>query len=172
MRLPVYKPLYLFLKAIGFPVVWEVSIGAVIFKQEAEQRSYLLLHYPSGHFDFVKGHVEIGETEETTLRRETEEETGITDISIYPYRVSIRYFYIAKGAEREKRLKSGHGIWIFKQVHFYPVITKTDDVRISHEHIGFIWLPYDKAVVKATFDNARRVLEKTEIFLRAASDIR
>lgn len=166
MRLPVWKPLYLLMKSCGFPVVWEVSVGAVIFRQETSGRRYLLLHYPSGHFDFAKGHVEEGETEEMTLRRETEEETGIRDLETSPYKVSIRYFYAAKGAEYDKRVRTGRGTMIFKQVHFYPAKTSMLDVEISHEHIGFVWLSYEEAVAKVTFDNAKRVLEETEDFLK------
>lgn len=167
MRLPVFKPLYFLLKALRFPVVWEVSVGAVVFREEGGERLYLLLHYPSGHYDFPKGHIEEGETEEMTLRRETEEETGIQDIAVLPRRVCIRYFYIAKGAEREKRLRAGRGIWIFKQVRFFPARTGTAEVMISHEHIGSVWLPYEQALKQVTFDNAKRVLLETEKYLKA-----
>lgn len=169
MYVPVFKPLYVVLKMLHFPVVWEISVGAVIFRETEHTRLYLLLQYPSGHFDFAKGHVEAGESEEMTLRRETEEETGITDLTVLPKRVSIRYFYVAKGNEQRKRLSSGRGIWIFKQVHFYPAQTVSQVVRISHEHIGFVWLPYAEALTKVTFANARRVLLKTEASLRALS---
>jgi bis(5'-nucleosidyl)-tetraphosphatase len=165
MRLPVFKPLYFLLKILGFPVVWEVSVGAVVFRELNAKRHYLLLHYPSGHYDFAKGHVEAGETEEMTLRRETEEETGIAKLEVFSFRVSIKYFYTAKGNEREKRIRSGKGLWIFKEVHFYPAKTDKDQVVISHEHIGSLWLPYEDALAKVTFENARRVLRETEEFL-------
>lgn len=167
MRVPVFKPLYRALRVFGFPVVWEISVGAVVFREEHRERLYLLLQYPSGHFDFAKGHIEAGESEEMTLRRETAEETGITDLQVLRKRVSIRYFYVAKGNERRKRLRSGHGIWIFKQVHFYPARTETRTVKLSHEHIGFVWLPYKEALAKVTFANARRVLIETEASLRS-----
>ena len=166
MSVPVLKPLYNILKFFGCPVIWEVSVGAVVFREEEGKRLYLLLHYPSGHFDFAKGHVEEGETEEMTLRRETEEEAGINDLKVFPERTSIRYFYVAKGNEREKRLRSKRGIWIFKQVHFYPAQTETKEIKISYEHIGFVWLPYEEALTKVTFENARRVLVQTEMNLR------
>lgn len=165
MRLPVFKPLYYLLKVCGSPVVWETSVGAVVFREENGVRKYLLLHYPSGHYDFAKGHVEAGETEEMTLRRETEEETGITDLTVFSFRVSIKYFYDAKGNEREKRLRSGKGLWIFKEVHFYPAKTGNQKVVISEEHVGSLWLPYAQALERVTFENARRVLRETEIFL-------
>ena len=165
MKLPVSKPLYYFLRFFSFPVIWETSVGAVVFRTMEKKRLYLLLHYPSGHFDFAKGHIEAGETEEMTLRRETEEESGIKDLEVFPHRVSISYFYVAKGTEREKRLKKGQGVWIFKEVHFYPAETKTETVTISHEHQGHVWETYEPALKKVTFDNAKRVLRETEEYL-------
>lgn len=167
MFLFFFKLLYQVLKFFGCPVVWEVSVGAVVFREEGGAQLYLLLHYLSGHLDFPKGHIESGETEEMTLRRETEEETGIRDLKVFAKRISISYFYVAKGNERGKRLKSGRGVWIFKQVHFYPAQTSEKDVKISHEHIGFIWLPYDEALAKVTFANARRILMETDAYSRA-----
>jgi 8-oxo-dGTP pyrophosphatase MutT (NUDIX family) len=165
MHVPVFKPLYFILRLLGFPVIWEVSVGAIVFYEKNEQREYLLLHYPSGHFDFAKGHIEAGETEDMTLRRETEEETGLTDLTVFPFRLSTRFFYVAKGNEREKRIKAKKGLWIFKQVHFYPAQVVTQTTTISHEHTDFIWLPFDEAVAKVTFANAKRVLSKTEEYL-------
>ena len=167
MLIPVWKPLYYFLKAFGFPVAWDVSVGAVVFREAEGKRLYLILQYPSGHFDFPKGHIEVGETEEMTLRRETQEEAGIDDLRVFSQRVSIRYFYVAKGNERRKRLEKKQGIWIFKQVHFYPAQTKTQAITISHEHTGFVWLPYEEALARVTFENARRVLIETEASLRS-----
>lgn len=165
MPLFVFRLLYNLLKFFGFSVVWEISAGAVVFREEKRGRVYLLLHYLSGHFDFPKGHIESGETEEIAVRRETEEETGICDIKIFSKRVSISYFYAAKGRERKKRLKAGQGVWIFKQAHFCPAQTQTREVKISHEHIGFVWLSYKEALSKVTFENARRVLMETEEYL-------
>lgn len=167
MKLPVSKSLFFFLRFFSFPVIWETSVGAVVFRVVGRERYYLLLHYPSGHFDFAKGHVEVGETEEMTLRRETEEESGIKDLKVFPHRVSIRYFYAAKGAEREKRLHKAEGVWIFKEVHFYPAETKTEKVIISNEHQGFVWENYRAALRHVTFGNAKRVLRETEAYLNS-----
>lgn len=168
MQLPVNHLLYRILASLGLPVVWEVSVGAVLFRErQPGQRQYLLLEYPSGHFDFAKGHVEPGETEEETLRREVVEETGFTALTIMSHRMSIRYFYVAKGNEAEKRKVQGRGTWIFKQVHFYPAQVMSDtDVTISHEHTGAVWLSYAEAVARATFDNAKNLIVQTEALLR------
>lgn len=167
MQLPVSRILYRLLTVCGISTAWEVSVGAIVFREVAPgKREYLLLQYPSGHFDFAKGHVEAGETEVMTLRRETEEETGLSKLRVYERRMSIRYFYIAKGNEAMKRKEVGRGLWIFKAVHFYPAeVDPSQEVRLSHEHTGFVWLPYIEAVTKATFDNAKNLIVQTEAIL-------
>ena len=170
MKPPVWKPIYLLFRAFGLPVVWEVSAGAAVFRVEKGRRLYLVLRYPSGHFDFPKGHVEAGETEEEALRRETEEETGIRQLRLLRGKMSIRYYYSAKGEEREWRLRDGRGVMIFKAVHFRPAETTESVVRISHEHTGFEWLPYDEARRKLSFENARRVLDMAESAAKSEKD--
>ena len=57
----------------------EKSCGAIVCLTKDSELLYLLLHYTSGHWDFVKGNVEVNETEKETVVRELREETGITD---------------------------------------------------------------------------------------------
>jgi bis(5'-nucleosidyl)-tetraphosphatase len=131
----------------------EKSCGAVIFKRNGNKK-YLLLHYEGGHWDFVKGHVEKNESEIDTARRETEEEAGITDLTfIQGYRHPISYYYRRAGKT------------VYKQVIFYVVETHTDAVRLSGEHVGFEWLPYDKAYSRLTYKNAKETLRKAQEFL-------
>ena len=42
-------------------MIEEISAGIVLFRRENEKIFFLLLHYPSGHWDFVKGKMENGE---------------------------------------------------------------------------------------------------------------
>ena len=56
------------------------SAGIVLFRNASNKNEFLLLNYPQGHWDFVKGKVEQGETPYETASRETKEETGISDI--------------------------------------------------------------------------------------------
>jgi bis(5'-nucleosidyl)-tetraphosphatase len=134
----------------------EKSCGAVIYKSNGV-RKYLLLHYEGGHWDFVKGHVERNETEKDTVRRETEEEAGITDLEfIEGYRQPISYYYKRAGRT------------VYKEVIFYLIESKTDAVRLSREHVGFDWLPYDRAYDRLTYKNAKETLRKAHEFLERA----
>ena len=133
----------------------EKSCGAVVFLKKDNQTKYLLLNYAAGHWDFVKGNVEPNEAEKQTVTRELQEETGITDAKfIDGFREPIGYFYRRQG------------LTVHKEVVFFIMETKTEQVQISFEHIGFIWLDYKHAMEKLTFKNARDVLQKAHDFLK------
>ncbi|MBI2207904.1 NUDIX domain-containing protein [Candidatus Woesearchaeota archaeon] len=132
----------------------ERSAGAVIFRKGKEIK-YLLLHYEAGHWDFPKGHIEEKEVDIDTIKREVREETGIKDIEVVKgFKEKISYYF------------KQNGELISKEVVFYLAKTSTEQVKISFEHIGYIWLPYDKAVEKLTFKNAKEILEKANAFLK------
>ena len=125
---------------------------------------YLLLNYPSGHWEFAKGHIEEKENFEKTIRREVEEETGINNLKIIPgFKEYSKYFfrkiYGLKGEAKKK------APWVFKLVVFYLAETKTEDIKISKEHKGFIWLPFEQAVKKVTYKNAKELLKKAHNYL-------
>lgn len=131
----------------------EVSAGAVIFKRNKEIE-YLLLRYESGHWDFPRGAIEKGETEKETAVRETQEETGISDLAFIPgFRNKIFWFYKKEGRT------------IYKEAIFYLAETKTADVKLSLEHVDSKWLPYEEAMEQITFKNGKVVLEKAHEFL-------
>jgi bis(5'-nucleosidyl)-tetraphosphatase len=131
----------------------EKSCGAVIFKVNGDRR-YLLLHYEGGHWDFVKGHVENGETEKQTVLRETEEEAGLTDLTfIEGYRNPISYYYRRAGQT------------VFKEVVFFLLESKSDAVRLSREHVGFDWMTYDRAYERLTYKNAKDTIRKAREYL-------
>ena len=139
----------------------EKSAGAVIFRKEGNKIYYLLLHYPSNakapreYWDFPKGHIEKGEKIEETVKREFKEETGLKDIKLIEgFKEWIKYFFKFKGKN------------IFKIVTFFLAETKTKTVKVSFEHIGFKWLPYEEAIEKLTFKNAKDILKKANDYLK------
>lgn len=141
----------------------EKSAGAIIYRRENNINYYLLLHYPSGHWEFPKGHVEAEETEEETVAREVAEETGIKDLKIIPgFKKYIKYFF-REYKKEDKKEKRG---WVFKLVVFFIAETKTADIKISHEHSAFIWLPIAEAIKKTTYKNSKNLLKEVDDFLK------
>lgn len=148
-------------------LAWEKSVGGVVVRKEGAQFLYLLLHYPSGHWDFPKGHVEKSETEIQTLQREIAEETGIMDTQVVPkFRTAVRYWYKAKGKERERRKQEGRGTFIVKKVVYYLVTTSTIEIKISFEHVDYGWFTWEEALKRITHENSRRVLMQSKEFAK------
>ncbi|SRR3989338_8603354 len=142
----------------------EKSAGAVIFRIENGKPYYLILRYHSGHWEFAKGHIEEGESNEETVKREIEEETGIKEIKIiHGFKEYVKYFFKASyGLKGEEKKKAP---WIFKLVVFYLAQTKETEVKISEEHKDFAWLPYENALKKLTYKNAKEILKKAHNYL-------
>lgn len=127
----------------------ERSAGAILYRESPSGKLYLLLNYPSGHWDFVKGNIEKGETFKQTTLREIKEETGITDVSfVEGFENKVEYHY-----QRDGKL-------VHKEVVFFLARTATEHVEISFEHLGFIWLKYNDALKKLTYKTAQGMLKK------------
>ena len=129
----------------------ERSAGSIIYRQSSEGKRYLLLNYPSGHWDFVKGNIEKGETFKQTVLREIREETGILDITFVDgFEDKIEYHY-----QRDGQV-------IHKEVVFFLSNTKTDQVVLSHEHLDYTWLNFSDALAKLTYKTAQKVFKKVK----------
>ncbi len=137
-------------------MIKEESAGAVIFMRDGNRVLYLLLHYKhkSDYWDFTKGNIEQGEDEHETVRREVLEETGLNDISfIDGFKEDTNWFYKRDGKT------------VFKEVVYFLVETKSKDVKISEEHIGYEWLSYDEALNRIGYKNSKDILRKANEFL-------
>lgn len=137
-------------------MIEEKSCGVVIYRKENNNKFFLLLHYPSGHWDFPKGKMEIDENPKQTAIREVKEETGITELQFNEeFEENIEYNFQYNGSP------------IHKQVTFFLAETPIHDIKISHEHQNFVWLSYEDAMKKITFDNAKMIITKANNLLHS-----
>ena len=70
------------------------------------------------------------------------------------FKETISYFYRRQG------------FTVRKEVVFFIIETHTEEVKISFEHIGYIWLDFKHAKEKLNFKNAKDVLQKAHDFLK------
>ena len=132
----------------------EKSAGIVLFRNDSDKNEFLLLNYPQGHWDFVKGKIEQNETSHEAAIRETREETGITNIEfIDGFEESVEYDFRFRKED------------IHKKVIFFLAKTDEKNIKLSHEHNDYLWLEYSNALKKTTFENAKNVLSKANQFL-------
>ena len=134
----------------------EQSAGIVFFRKIENRIEFLLLHYPSGHWDLVKGHIESNETAKEAAKRESKEETGITDIKLIDgFEEEIEYYFRYDNQD------------IHKKVTFFLSETKQDRITLSDEHLDFIWLNFENATKKITFDTAKQIVKKANDLLES-----
>lgn len=134
------------------------SAGIVLFRNDSDKNEFLLLNYPQGHWDFVKGKIEQNETSHETALRETKEETEITNIEFVDgFEESVEYDFRFKRED------------IHKKVIFFLAKTNEKNIKLSHEHNDYLWLEYNDALKKTTFENAKNVLTKANEFLLSTS---
>ena len=139
-------------------MITEKSAGFILISDNDSHnsdRSVLLLHYVSGHWDFPKGNIEINENELQAATRELKEETGIENFTLLPsFKYILNYKYTRKST------------LISKQVTLFLAFTKVNQVRISHEHIGYHWTDINSSVKQLTYSNAKNALIYAMKFLK------
>lgn len=138
--------------------VHEKSCGVIVYRSELDSLKFLLLHYPGGHWDFPKGHVEERDANEhATALRELQEETGITEVKFQDtYKESMYYEFNRGYKERVKKV-----------VVYFLAETSQAEISISFEHKNFRWLAYDEALERLTYENAKDLLRKAQKNLNA-----
>lgn len=138
-------------------MIIEKSAGAIIFYLDEQKPIYLLLHYPT-YLGFVKGLIEKNEKSEETVKREAKEEANISELKIIPgFKKTLSYIFKLHGKLIRK--------WV---VFLFGEITKQEAarVKVSWEHQGFKWLPYEEALKLLKHKNEIEIFKKANEFLK------
>ncbi|XP_065350615.1 bis(5'-nucleosyl)-tetraphosphatase [asymmetrical] [Cloeon dipterum] len=131
------------------------AAGFVIFRRLSNQIQYLLMQasYEPFHWTPPKGHVEEGEDNMETAKRETKEEAGIDfkDLKLTDFTKSLRYE--VKGKPKVS-------------VYFLAELVNPDTpVILSHEHKAFDWLQIDDACKSANFADMQELLKECQAYI-------
>jgi len=111
----------------------ELTVGALIFNKE--NKIFLMISPKwKGKYVIPGGHIELGETMEQTLKRETKEETNL---DIYDIKFVIFQEFIF-GEEFHQK----------KHFIFLDYVCRTDDneVILNKEGSSYVWVDIDEAL--------------------------
>lgn len=134
----------------------EHSAGGVVFKENKNGPLYLVLISKRRIWEFPKGHLEPGEDTRMAAIREVREETGLNDLEVFDgFTFTINYEFFKNGNK------------VKKDVVYYLMKTNSQSVTISEEHIGYMWLPYEKALDTLTHKNSKNLLMEANSWLMA-----
>lgn len=139
-------------------MTFEKSCGAVIYKREKdaekekEETLFLIIQHKYGrHWAYPKGHMEEGETERETAKREVEEETGL-HISFHPDFRYTSYYRPRKEAKKEV-------VYFLAQFESGTVVLQESEV------CGYTWLPFNHAHKLLTFPIDKKILREANKLL-------
>ncbi|MCD7775034.1 MAG: NUDIX domain-containing protein [Clostridiales bacterium] len=132
--------------------LYESSCGAVVYRIINGTRRFLLIkNKRSNHWGFPKGHIERGEDEFDTAKREVLEETGI-------------HIRILKGFKSTSEYKIAGRVE--KKVTIFLASTSDTQTVIQREEIeDYIWLDYSGAIETLKFENDKNILAMAKKFL-------
>jgi len=140
------------------------SVGVIpVYYNIAGQRQFLLVLHNLGHWSWPKGHPEPGESELETAKRELFEETGIRLAEIDQSKEFVEnYSFVKDGVNYDKTVK-----YFIGRVADLEVETPA---LFREEVLALEWLPYDLALKKLTFPEARNVLQAVEGYLKTSDE--
>jgi len=132
-------------------MVKERSAGAIVYRiTEDGNIVYLLLQATAGKpWGFPKGKLNPGETDEIAARREIAEEAGLEHLIFDDdFRHLVQYNY-----------RRGRAL-VKKEVIYFLTRAESPEVRLSWEHVAFMWSPLQEALELVHYENARELLRK------------
>lgn len=125
----------------------EKSCGAVVFYIGGEKEQILLIkHTNGGHWAMPKGHVEEGETEEQTAKREIMEETGIS-VDLY-----TDFRYVVTYSPKKDVVKD--------VVYFFAIAKEYNTKRQEEEVSQIMWVDFETAYNMVTYKNDKELISK------------
>ena len=125
----------------------EKSCGCIVLFKE----KVLLIKDTANHWGFPKGHVEEGETEVETAKREIMEETGIDVILDPTFREIVTY------SPKKDTQKS--------VVYFIAKAKNTDFVPQEEEIADIRWVEIGRAGQVLSYENDRSIVNKAKKFI-------
>ncbi len=133
-------------------MTYEKSCGGIVYRKFHGNTEILLIkHIKSGYWSFPKGHVEAGETEEETAKREIKEETNIDVFIDTGFRETVVY-----SPRKDAR----------KEVVYFAARARNFDYAPQPQEISDVrWVEIGQAHNLLAYDNDKLIVNKAKSFI-------
>ncbi len=134
-------------------MTYEKSCGAVVFTRIDGEIHYLLVQNLNGIYGYPKGHMEPGERELETARREIREEVGLEVEFIPGFRGEDAHRIPGKAVMKEI-------------IYFLAEFSGQEPHYLESELSGCCLVSFAEAMEHFQFESSRRILREADGFLR------
>lgn len=136
-------------------MIYATSSGVIVFRTTRDKIEYLVLKGRTGDWEFPKGGIEDDEEYQQTALRELEEETGITEVKLYPdFKDEYSYHFYSNNEK------------IQKTVHLFVGHSFQASVDLSKEHSDHQWRTYEQARGTLTHEAVKNILDKADKYIK------
>jgi bis(5'-nucleosidyl)-tetraphosphatase len=142
-------------------MIHEKSVGVIVFRYNNREKEiqYLVLYHRGTYWNFPKGKVEAGETEDQTAKRELMEEAGIKKIQLIKgWRQQTQFFFKEERNGKKELIKKDFILYLAK-------LPKDGEVQISYEHNGHAWLNYKMAAKYLKFKSLKEIVKEADSYV-------
>ncbi len=141
----------------------EHSAGGVVVRatREADQPLVLLIRDSYDNWGFPKGHIESGEPADRAAVREVEEETGLSGLEVRGLVDTIDWWFRFRG-------RLIHKVCDFYLMVVQPGAPANTTPQRAEGISACEWLPYEAALERLSYVNARGVLSRAYAMLTGA----
>lgn len=149
-------------------MIREKSAGVILFRRNPQEGiQYFCLYLRKDYWNFPKGHIEPGESEEDCVRRELFEETGIKDIRLIDgWRQQTQFIYKETHREPPEMVKKDLVLYLAEagmDVRVDLLVKEGQGEKIN----GYAWLDYKTANKYLKFKNLREILAEADSLIRS-----
>ncbi len=132
---------------------YEKSCGAIVFTKIEGEIKYAIIQQIEGFHSFPKGHMEEGETEEETAKREIFEEIGIKPNFIEGFKTIEEHPIPQRNS--------------MKQVVYFLAEYENQELKYQKEELlGVTLMTYEEAINIFEYENSKTVLTEANNFLK------
>jgi bis(5'-nucleosidyl)-tetraphosphatase len=136
------------------------AAGFLLFRDGPDDREWLILRNAlHGTWGFPKGHLDPGEADEEGARRELEEETGLSAITVIPG-YALEQSYEVRHPRRGRYRKD---------VIYFLARLDQGRVQRSEEHDAHRWVDFSEGVQTLQWDSLREALLQAHEHLKTHS---
>lgn len=149
-------------------MIREKTVGVILFRKNPDIGiQYLALYLRNDYWNFPKGHVEDGESEIETARREVYEEVGIRNLKfIDGWRQQTQFIYKETHREKPELIRKDLVLYLAEadmKTEIKLLIKEGEGEKIN----GYAWLDFKTALKYLKFKNLKEILKEADSFINS-----